>query len=291
MVLIGCGCRGCLVTLFFMGLGLIFGRFLAPPPLGPALGIFLGWLAARYVNGAQRSRRQRSQSSSGRARSFLRDLLEQLQGNRRQEALKAIVELACSVVVQLPEARQARGRQKIMDLIREMGRAAPPRETVQEWLEGSPLRKSELRDRCRKIQQAGSRRLVDRAVALLLGLVGPEDSSEPTEAQTFVDQVAQGLNLGAARYRRLKNSVWSRRGSRSGRGSPGSPEQPRSEDYRILGVEPGADWEEVQKAYRRKAREHHPDQTGGETEADQAKGEETMRRINEAYERLKEARG
>lgn len=48
--------------------------------------------------------------------------------------------------------------------------------------------------------------------------------------------------------------------------------------YRLLGVSSSASWEEVEKAYRNKAKIHHPDRGG---DAD------TMRALNEAYNMLK----
>ncbi|HOD48859.1 MAG TPA: J domain-containing protein [Candidatus Hydrogenedentes bacterium] len=52
--------------------------------------------------------------------------------------------------------------------------------------------------------------------------------------------------------------------------------------YKMLGISPSAPWEEVEKAYRRKAKLHHPDHGGDE---------DTMRALNEAYAQLKAVRG
>jgi DnaJ-domain-containing protein 1 len=52
--------------------------------------------------------------------------------------------------------------------------------------------------------------------------------------------------------------------------------------YRLLGLSPSAQWEEVERAYRQKAKIHHPDRGG---DAD------TMRALNEAYSRIKKVRG
>lgn len=51
--------------------------------------------------------------------------------------------------------------------------------------------------------------------------------------------------------------------------------------YQLLGVSPSASWDEVQRAYRRKAKLHHPDHGGDE---------DTMRALNEAYARIKRLR-
>ena len=63
------------------------------------------------------------------------------------------------------------------------------------------------------------------------------------------------------------------------------PEQPRpsNEDvevcYRLLGLSPSARWEEIERAYRAKAKIHHPDRGGDE---------DAMRALNEAYNRIKQ---
>lgn len=59
------------------------------------------------------------------------------------------------------------------------------------------------------------------------------------------------------------------------------PQQQVEFYYRLLGLSPTAPWEDVEKAYRQKAKIHHPDR-GGDADA--------MRSLNEAYQFLKKQR-
>jgi hypothetical protein len=52
----------------------------------------------------------------------------------------------------------------------------------------------------------------------------------------------------------------------------------RREAYETLGLDPGADADEVRRAYRAKVKEVHPDTEGGD--------EEAFKRVNRAYEAL-----
>ncbi|MCX8063987.1 MAG: J domain-containing protein [Candidatus Hydrogenedentes bacterium] len=48
--------------------------------------------------------------------------------------------------------------------------------------------------------------------------------------------------------------------------------------FKLLGVSPSASWEEIEKAYREKAKIHHPDKGGDE---------DAMKALNDAYEMLR----
>ncbi|MBI2033955.1 MAG: molecular chaperone DnaJ [Candidatus Liptonbacteria bacterium] len=53
---------------------------------------------------------------------------------------------------------------------------------------------------------------------------------------------------------------------------------PKKDYYKILGIDRGASEEEIKKAYRRLAHQHHPDKSGGD--------EKKFKEINEAYQVL-----
>jgi hypothetical protein len=48
--------------------------------------------------------------------------------------------------------------------------------------------------------------------------------------------------------------------------------------YKILGLSPSSSWEEIERAYKQKAKVHHPDKGGDE---------DAMRVLNDVYARLK----
>lgn len=66
----------------------------------------------------------------------------------------------------------------------------------------------------------------------------------------------------------------------------------REEDYyRVLGVEPGADFDRIKSAYRQLSRQYHPDKVSHLGEEFRKVAEEKMKEINEAYQALKKKFG
>lgn len=61
--------------------------------------------------------------------------------------------------------------------------------------------------------------------------------------------------------------------------------------YRVLGVEPGADFNQIKAAYRKLSQQYHPDKVAHLGEEFRKVAEEKMKEINQAYEYLKKKFG
>ncbi len=99
------------------------------------------------------------------------------------------------------------------------------------------------------------------------------------------------------RYRSFytnNNSGWGQDTNNQGkyrRQSGNSYTQQGTDPYKVLGIDIAASDEEVKRAYRRLAMKYHPDKMESMGESIKAQAEEQFRRINEAYEYIKKARG
>lgn len=74
---------------------------------------------------------------------------------------------------------------------------------------------------------------------------------------------------------------------------PPKPRQttPRTSAFSILGLTPQASNDEVKRAYRKLAMQYHPDRVTTADEATQRRAAEQFRRITQAYQQIKSARG
>ena len=101
---------------------------------------------------------------------------------------------------------------------------------------------------------------------------------EVVEAETqIIEQIAIHMGISTADYQSLlalyrqhKDANWA---------------------YTALEIEPSASDEEVKKAYRRMAMKYHPDKVANAGEQIRQQATEKFRKINEAYEHIKKARG
>jgi len=70
-------------------------------------------------------------------------------------------------------------------------------------------------------------------------------------------------------------------------GGRGGGEVGEEQYYRVLGLEPGASFEEIRQAYRRLSMEYHPDKVAHLGDEFRRVAEEKMKEINVAYQHLK----
>ncbi len=70
-----------------------------------------------------------------------------------------------------------------------------------------------------------------------------------------------------------------------------APKVPLENDFRTLGLEPGAKTSEVKRAYRSLAKKWHPDRHQLEPREARTRAEKKFREIDEAYRRISKARG
>ena len=79
--------------------------------------------------------------------------------------------------------------------------------------------------------------------------------------------------------------LWPRviQGIRELRGESIEPISPQDMEmaYKILGLSPSSNWDEIEKAYKQKSKVHHPDKGGDE---------DAMRVLNDVYAKLKKAK-
>lgn len=75
-------------------------------------------------------------------------------------------------------------------------------------------------------------------------------------------------------------------GYSSGNTYSSNPFEDKSKYYKILGLESGASKEEIKKAFREKAKQHHPDKFANEAQNVRDYHEAKFKEINEAYNKL-----
>jgi DnaJ like chaperone protein len=120
-------------------------------------------------------------------------------------------------------------------------------------------------------------RLVD-LMSLLMSVAAADSGLHPAE-ERLLRSIAREMGMTARDYETAAAMF--------------APRQDPDAHYKVLGLTRDASNDEVKKAYRRLAREHHPDVVvnRGMGEDFRKFADEKMRAINAAYDAIKEARG
>jgi DnaJ like chaperone protein len=114
----------------------------------------------------------------------------------------------------------------------------------------------------------------------VLARVASADGPTTAEESRFIEDVAARLGLGPF------VGAFASAGARGARAT--APDR-STEALAVLGLERGASPEAIKQAWRKLSLDNHPDRVGHLGEEFRQLAEERMRRINGAYQTLKEA--
>lgn len=149
---------------------------------------------------------------------------------------------------------------------------------------------------CAEIRQSST--IHERLMTLqfLFGVAQADGSISTPELQT-IERIAQLIGISRMDYESVKSmymgGYYQYQGGYNYGGSSQTQYKPENldNDYKILEITPDATDEEVKKAFRTLAKKHHPDKVAHLGDDVRKAAEEKFARLNQAYERIKKARG
>jgi len=105
--------------------------------------------------------------------------------------------------------------------------------------------------------------------------IAQSDGNVSKQELDVIERIARMLNISPSLFEQLKSMFW----------------KDASNAYKVLGLEKSATDQQVKKAYRKMAVEHHPDKFATMGEQHQKAAKEQFQKIQEAYEIIKKERG
>ena len=139
---------------------------------------------------------------------------------------------------------------------------------------GAPAFRKTVADCCRQMAQNMDYAQLMQLLNFLVMIAQADGRVDPTEV-TAMKECAQWMQMSADEIDSLL----------------GMGKDDLESAYRVLGVSPSATDDELKRAYRRLALEHHPDKVAALGEDVRRAAEKKFQQINEAKERIWKARG
>lgn len=147
-----------------------------------------------------------------------------------------------------------------------------------------------IEDYCYLFRQRSSIHERFLIIQFLLGLAGADDYYGAEEV-AMIDKIAHWFGINPIDYASLKAMYIGGYSRQSSSYSPPSTSTNLENDYKVLKIKETASDAEVKKAYRKLAQEYHPDKVNHLGEDMRKAAEDKFTKLNQAYERIKKARG
>ena len=258
----------------FRWIGGVLGWILFPP-IGALVGIFIGGLIDSICDGSEDNSYydNNSGTNQGQRNSFLFSMLVLASYIIRADGkvMHSEMEFVRNVLRQnFGESAAQQGNQIMLKLF----------DQFKEWnAQGADVTKKKIREICIQI----SRNLNHSERLQLLSFlveIAKADGSVPSAEVTILYELAQNLGLPTSEVDSMLNMSYG-----------GSSQGTLEEAYKILGVSPDATDDELKRAYRKLALEHHPDRVSSLGEDVKRAAEKKFQEINAAKEKIWQARG
>ncbi|CAG5083644.1 TerB family tellurite resistance protein [Parvicella tangerina] len=251
----------------------LVGLFLAR---GHWMGAVIGFLIGSYVDRmkvvAQKSRNEYRKTGN---QSSYEDFVRQ-QFQRRQYSPS---QFSSALLILSAEVMKADGKvlKSELDfvkkfLVQQFGRDYAPK-YLQE-LRGYLNQSSNLEQTCASFRNFIPPQQKQILIQYLFGIAQSDGNVSNTELNV-IQRIAGLLGLRQYEFDQLKSMFW----------------KDSADAYKTLGLNKSASDSEIKTAYRKLAREHHPDKVASLGEQYQKAAKEKFQKIQEAYETIKKERG
>lgn len=256
-------------SIIFAIVGLLITR-------GNLMGAFFGFMVGNFFDRAKAAARKSGQQhSSGGNQSSYEDFIREQFGRTQYSPSQ----FSSALLILSAEVMKADGKilKAELDfvkqfLVQQFGRDYAP-QYLQE-LKGYLNKKSNLDHTCNSFRNHIPHQQKQILIQYLFG-IAQSDGNVSNSELNVIQRIAMLLGLRQFEFDQLKAMFW----------------KDSSDAYKTLGIDKSATESEIKAAYRKLAREHHPDKVASMGEQYQTAAKEKFQKIQEAYDLIKKERG